>query len=100
MLKLVGWLMTTAVLAFLIWQTSAADPLWPRAASGFLLVIISFLAGMRLSSDSSNAYMQDLQRLNKYLADQNQELQDANSLLLNQVAATVHPTDHPTTLSE
>jgi hypothetical protein len=86
MLRLFGWTATTAILALLIWQTAAADPFWPPAVSALLLVIIGVLAGLRLGADSAAAYTKDLQRLNKVLADQNRELEDANAMLLRQVS--------------
>jgi hypothetical protein len=87
MTKFIGWLACLAVLGYLIWQTAAAEPVLPRAVSGSLLVLISVLAGLRLGADSAAAYTEDLQRLNKVLADQNEQLQDANALLLRQVSA-------------
>jgi len=88
MLKLVGWLATAATLAFLIWQTAATDPLWPRTVSGLLLVVISILAGLRIGTDSAAAYTKDLQRLNKVLAEQNRNLEDANAILLRKAKVT------------
>jgi hypothetical protein len=87
MLRRLGWIATTAVLVVLVWQIAATEPVLPRAASAVLLVIVSVLAGLRVSADSANAYMKDLQRVNKVLADQNQELQEANSILLEQVSS-------------
>lgn len=89
MSKVLGWILTTTILVLLIWQTTvAADPLLPRAISGLLLVIISVLAGLRIGADSAAAYTKDLQRHNKVLADQNQELQGANAMLLRQVSTS------------
>ena len=87
MLKLVGWLATAALLAFLLWQTAVVEPLWPRTVSGSLLAVIGLLAGLRISADSATEYMKDLHRLNKVLADQNQQLQEANAILLAQVCS-------------
>jgi hypothetical protein len=86
MLKRLGWIVTTAILAVLLWQTATVDPVLPRIVSGILLGLISLLAGLRLSADSAAAYMTDLQRTNKVLADQNRELEEANAVLLQQVA--------------
>lgn len=85
MLRLVGWAATIAVLAFLIWQVAAAEPFWPRTVSALLLVVISLVAGLRVGADSAAAYVKDLQRVNKVLADQNRELQENNLMLLKQV---------------
>jgi hypothetical protein len=85
MLKLVGWMVTISILAFLLWQISATEPLWPRAASGILLAVISVLAGLRIGADSAGAYIKDVHRRNKVLAEQNFQLQDANLMLLRQL---------------
>ena len=87
MLRLVGWMATIAVLALLIWQATAAEPFWPSAVSALLLVVISLIAGLRVGADSAAAYMTDLQRVNKVLADQNRELQESNLILLKQINA-------------
>lgn len=100
MLRLVGWLTTFAVLAFLMWQVAAADPLWPPVVSGFLLILISFIAGQRLSADSATTYISELHRLNNYLADQNKELQAANSDLLHEAASHAKSASESTTPSE
>lgn len=85
MLKQLGWLATTAVLALLIWQTAAAEPLLPRAASAVLLVVLSALTGLRIGADSSAAYIEDVQRTNKLLAGQQRDLEEVNEMLLKQV---------------
>ena len=90
MLKLVGWAATMTVLAFLMWQATAAEPFWPPAVSALLLVVASVLAGLRIGADSAAAYTKDLQRVNKVLADQNRELADANAMLLKQLSSESH----------
>jgi hypothetical protein len=84
MLKVLSWTATIAVLAFLIWQTAAADPMWPPAVSAFVLVLVSVLAGLRLGADSAFTYTKDLQRVNKVIVEQNRELAEANATLLKQ----------------
>jgi hypothetical protein len=83
----IGWIATTGLLAFLLWQLISAAPLWPPAVSGLLLIVVSVLAGLRIGADSAAAYTTDVHRLNKLLADQNRELQDANAILLKQVSS-------------
>jgi hypothetical protein len=83
----IGWIASTGLLAFLLWQVAAAQPLWPHAVSGLLLFVIGVLAGLHIGASSAAAYTNDVQRLNKLLADQNRELQDANAILLKQVAS-------------
>lgn len=89
MFKLIGWVATIAVLAFLMWQALAAQPLWPPTISVLLLVAVSVLAGLRLGADSAAAYTRDLHRLNKVLVDQNRELEQANAALLEQLSVEV-----------
>ena len=83
----IGWVATTGLVAFLLWQIASAEPLWTPAVSGLLLVVIGVLAGLRIGADSAAAYTTDVHRLNKLLADQNRELQDANAILLKQVSS-------------
>jgi hypothetical protein len=87
MLKLVAWTIAALVLILLVWQTTVANPLWPRAISGVLIAILSLLAGIRIGTDAAAAYTKDLHRLNKVLAEQNDALQDANAMFLRQAAA-------------
>jgi hypothetical protein len=82
----IGFIATTGLLAFLLWQVVAAEPFWPPAVSGLLLIIISVLAGLRMGADSAATYTSDVHRLNKVLAQQNSELQEANAMLLKQVS--------------
>lgn len=81
----IGWIATTVLLAFLLWQVAAVQPLWSPAVSGLLLISVSVLAGLRIGADSLAAYTNDVHRRNKLLADQNRELQDSNATLLKQV---------------
>jgi hypothetical protein len=87
MLRLASWLATGAALALLVWQTAVEQPFWLKLLSGVLLLLVSILTGMRIGTDFASAYIKDLQRVNKVLADQNQELQEANAMLLKQIAA-------------
>jgi hypothetical protein len=87
MLRLVGWIATIAALTFLIWQTVDEDPLWPKPFSAVMLVLGSTLTGIRIGADSAAAYIQDVQRANNALADQNSQLRQANEILLKEVAS-------------
>lgn len=91
MFKRVGWAAVIAAIAFLIWQTTAAEPLWPHAISAVLLVIIGSMAGLRLGTESAEAYTRDLQRLNKVLDEQNRELAKANAILLKELTSEMQP---------
>jgi hypothetical protein len=87
MLRLLGWLTAAVMIGFLVWQTMTSVPLWPQWLSALLLFFAGGLAGIRLATDAASAYIADLQRLNKVLADQNQELEEANAILLAQISA-------------
>ena len=91
MLKLVGWTTTALVLLALVWQSAVAEPLWPRVVSAFLIAIVSLLAGIRIGTDATTAYIHDLRRLNKVLADQNHALEEANAMILQQTAELKAP---------
>jgi hypothetical protein len=49
--------------------------------------MVGVLAGLRMGTDSATTYTNDVQRLNKVLAEQNSELQEANAILLKQVSS-------------
>jgi hypothetical protein len=82
MSRFAGWIAIVAVVTLLIWQTAATEYLWPRVICCVLLAIFCTLFGIRLGTNSTAAYMKDVHRLNKVLADQNEQLQDANTTLL------------------
>jgi hypothetical protein len=82
MLRIAGWAAAVALAALLLWQATAPEPLLPHGASALLLLLIGVLAGLRISTDSAAAYIKDLQRLNKLMADQQRDLEEANWMLL------------------
>lgn len=79
--SLIVWMLTVAVVTLLIWM-AGTETLWPRVICCVLLAIICTLIGIRLGTNSTAAYIKDVHRLNKVLADQNDQLQDANAILL------------------
>lgn len=87
MTKLLGWIATILVVCVLVWQTTVDAPLWPKALSALLLVAISGLTGLRIGAGGAAAYIKDVQRLNKVLAEQHRELEELNAELLKQVSA-------------
>jgi hypothetical protein len=94
MLRLVGWIATVAALTFLVWQTIVEEPLWPMPINAVILLVVCLLAGIRIGSDAAVAYIKDVQRANKALADQNSELRQANEILLREIASSTVPTEH------
>src|SRR5262245_56466107 len=87
MVKIIACMMTIVLIAALTWQLVDAAPEVPRAVSALLLVVVCFLAGLRVGADSAAAYIRDLQRLNKMMAEQQQDLEEMNSMLLRNTNA-------------
>jgi hypothetical protein len=85
MIKVLGWGLTILAVAFLIGQLVVSTPLLPNAISAVLLVFVSLMAGMRIGINGAMAYVRDVQRLNKVLAEQHHELEVLNANLLQQV---------------
>jgi hypothetical protein len=88
-MKIVGWTATILVIGTLAWLAASADVAWLRGLSGLLLLAMGMLIGLRFGAQSASAYIRDLQRLNKTLCDQQQELEGANQALLNQAAESL-----------
>jgi hypothetical protein len=84
MLKIAAWMTTFALMGVLAWQAVDAEPLLPRTMTALLLLVGGLLAGLRVGADSAAAYIRDLQRLNKVMAEHQQELEEVNSILLKQ----------------
>ena len=66
---------------------SGDGPVLVCLASAALLAVFGLLVGIRLGTNSSSAYTQELQRLNKVLVEQNRGLEDANSILLKELSS-------------
>ena len=84
MLKTAAWTTTLALIAALIWQAVSAGPWLPPVLTALLLLVVGFLAGLRVGAGSAAAYIRDLQRLNKVMAEHQHELEEVNSILLKQ----------------
>ncbi len=78
------WTSLVAVAVFLAWQLVVAEPLCPPITSGLTLGFVCFIGGLGVGTNAAAAYMRELHRVNKMVADQNQELQAANLNLLRQ----------------
>ena len=55
-----------------------SDPAVPPYAMGTILLGLGLLIGLRLGSDSASAFVKDLLRLNKFMAEQNNDLTELN----------------------
>jgi hypothetical protein len=87
MFKAVGWAATIVVVCLLAWQITADAPFLPRLVSAVCLGLISGLVGLRIGALGAYAYIQDVQRVNKTLAEQHRELEELNAMLLKQINA-------------
>jgi len=76
--KLIGWAGITVLVASGLWDLSRTDPAVAPAVTAVILLVLGLLVGLRIGSDSSSAYAKDLLRVNKYLADQNDQLTELN----------------------
>lgn len=86
MFKVVGWGLTIVAVGFLTWQLISSTPMLPSVVSAVLLVFVSVVAGMRVGVQGATAYIHDVHRLNKVLADQQHELEELNANLLQQLS--------------
>jgi hypothetical protein len=89
MTKVLGWSATILVVSLLAWQIAAEAPILPRPVMALLLVLISGLAGIRLGTGGAAAYIDDVQRLNRVLAEQHRELEEVNAFLLKELNAEI-----------
>ena len=78
MLKYIGWTFAAALAAYGLWELGSSAPSQPPIAWGIILLGLGLLVGLRLGSDSATQFVRDLLRLNKFLADQNEDLTKLN----------------------
>ena len=78
MWKLVGWTCAAVVVVGGLWDLTRSDPAVPPFAMGAILLGLGLLVGLRLGSDSATAFVKDLLRLNKLMAEQNNQLTELN----------------------
>jgi hypothetical protein len=78
MWKFVGWIFAGSLAAFGLWELGHSTPNLPPVAWGMILLGLGLLVGLRMGSDSATQFVRDLLRLNKYLANQNEELTELN----------------------
>ena len=78
MWKYVGWIFAGSLAAFGLWELGHSAPNLPPVAWGTILFGLGLLIGLRKGSDSATQFVRDLLRLNKFLANQNEELTELN----------------------
>jgi len=90
MWKLIGW---TGIAVFAVgglWDLSKSVPTISPAVTAVILLGLGLLVGIRVGSDSASAYVKDLLRLNKYLAEQNDQLAELNHSHIKRQLAQDH----------
>ena len=78
MWKFVGWITTALIVAGCLMDLSRSDPAVPPYTMGAILLGLGLLIGLRLGSDSASAFVKDLLRLNKFMAEQINQLSELN----------------------
>jgi len=78
MLKYIGWIFAGSFAACGLWELGSSAPNLPPIAWGIIFLGLGLLSGLRLGSDSATQFVRDLLRLNKFLANQNEELTELN----------------------
>jgi hypothetical protein len=95
MIKVIGWSATILIVLTLVWQLAIDAPLLPKLFSAVLLAAVSGLAGISIGAGGAAAYIRDVQRLNKVLAEQHHDLEELNAMMLKQINAEAE-TEAPT----
>ena len=75
-----------SVSACALWQLLVRDPVLFPAGLGLLLLIMGLIAGLSMATDSATRFIRDVSRLNRYLADQNNDLAEMNLTLLKKTS--------------
>lgn len=78
MWKPLVWLIYSFPAIFAIWQLFQNTPFIPPLVSGLFLMFVGLLVGLRISANSADRYMRDLQRKNRFLADLTRDLATRN----------------------
>lgn len=81
------WLILAVPAAWAVWQLQVPHPIVAPALLGLLLLALGLLAGVRLGFNGLERYLQEVTRLNRHLADQNNELAERNLCLLKEIRA-------------
>ncbi|MEO2047433.1 MAG: hypothetical protein ABGX16_12780 [Pirellulales bacterium] len=78
MQKSIGWICVATLIAYGLWEMQQSSAHLPPSAWGMILLGLGLVCGLRIGSDSATTFVRDLLRLNKFLADQNEELTELN----------------------
>jgi hypothetical protein len=85
MRTLVLWLAIGVADALLLWQFRSAEPVAAYVAGG-MLVLLNVAVGLRIGQSAAAAYLEEVVRRNRLLAEQNADLTDCNRRLLDRAA--------------
>jgi hypothetical protein len=91
------WLILAIPAAWAVWQLQVPEPVLAPGLLGLMLLTLGLLAGLRIANDGLHRFFTDLTRLNKYLADQNDDLAELNLHLLQELQK--HTTDEASATS-
>lgn len=83
--KVAGWFAIASVGTLLVWQATISESFWVTIVCCLILAALCTLLGIRIGTHSTSAYINDVNRLNKALAEQNTQLEDANAALLRRL---------------
>jgi len=79
MWKLMGWTCTGVFITGGLWDLGRNDSAAvPPTVMGALLLGLGLLIGLRIGSESALTFVKDILRLNKFLAEQNNQLTELN----------------------
>ena len=81
------WLIAWSPALFALGQTFIGQPLLSPLTSGLILLVTGLLAGLRISADSVQSYMAELQRKNNFLAALSRGLAEQNLRYLRRFQA-------------
>ena len=76
------WLIVAVPAAWAVWQLQLPAPLVPAPVLGFSLLTLGLLVGLRIGADGMRRFTKDVIRMNKCLAEQNDDLAELNLQLL------------------
>jgi hypothetical protein len=87
MASLAAWIAFGAGNLFLLWQLSLDEPDISRLITGFLLIVLNLVLGIRVGDMAARSYVKAASQLNRHLADQNNDLRERNVDLLSELSS-------------
>lgn len=81
------WFILIPIALFALWQLQVLDPFMSPLVSGLLLLALGLLAGLRVGIESAARFINEMLRLNKFLAEQHRDLAETNHEMLKSMLA-------------